>query len=341
MELASSSPVSSPARLSSPTFTSTTSSSATCVELTPLEFYKKVDYPESPHIMATELLSGSDCLLSPKMSPYPPGSPNCRFSPVEELPYLPDVKESLLYQPDSFQSQRSLSRAAYLREKPSKRHVPYPPRPSPLELRFANRVTGRVRQPDFTAEQLQEHEDAISSGLSQMSFGTLYKAFKAVLAGREAARHEVATSLWQVEASERMSTFNQALHQENKTRLFLKDEQLKKIRNIFSERDRTEIDDDTNYNQAVYNDECEILRAITAQAEIISNHLGSSARRELLASTGETTYLPRFVGTLKNKDSITRALGGGCTEAGVITDTDTDTDSGEDDASVGQPGQQD
>ncbi|KAG1898798.1 uncharacterized protein F5891DRAFT_981687 [Suillus fuscotomentosus] len=174
-----------------------------------------------------------------------------------------------------------------------------------------------------------------------MSFGTLYKVFKAVLAGREAACHEVATSLWQVEASERMSAFNQALHQENKTRLFLKDEQLKKIRNIFSERDRTEIEDDTNYNQAVYNDECEILRAITTQAEIISNHLGSSARRELLASTGETTYLPRFVGTLKNKDSITRALGGGCTEASVITDTDTDMDSGEDDASVRQPGQQD
>ncbi|KAG1867446.1 hypothetical protein C8R48DRAFT_771939 [Suillus tomentosus] len=172
--------------------------------------------------MATELLSGSDCLLSPKMSPYPPGSPNFCFSPVEELLYLPD-------------SPRSLSRAAYLREKPSKRHVPYPPRPSPLELRFANRMTGQVRQPDFTAEQLQEHEDAISSGLSQMSFGTLYKAFKAVLAGREAAHHEVATSLWQVEASERMSTFNQALHQENKNRLFLKDEQLKKIRNIFSE----------------------------------------------------------------------------------------------------------
>jgi hypothetical protein len=114
---------------------------------------------------------------------------------------------------------------------------------------------------------VQKHEDAISNGLSQMSFGTLYKAFKALLASCKAACHEVATLLWQVEASEHMSTFNQALHQENKMQLNLKDEQLKKIRNIFSEHDCTEIDDNTNYCQAVYNDECEMLCTITAKAE--------------------------------------------------------------------------
>ncbi|KAG1851601.1 hypothetical protein DFJ58DRAFT_728822 [Suillus subalutaceus] len=252
-------------------------------------------------------------------------------------PYLPDVKESILYKPDILQSPKSPSRAAYLHERSSKRHVPYPLRPSPLELQFANHMTGRVREPDFTPEQLQEHKDTISSGLSQMSFDTLYKAFKALLAGREAARHEVATSLWQVEYSERMTAFNQALHQENRDWLNMKDEQLKKLRNIFSERDRTEIDDDTDYIQAIYNNECEMLRAITAQAEIISRHLGSRAKRELLASTGEAPYLPWFVGGLHNKDSITLALRG-FTDAGTDTDTDSDTDSGEDDDN--RPGQQ-
>ncbi|KAG1848759.1 hypothetical protein DFJ58DRAFT_889845, partial [Suillus subalutaceus] len=325
-ELASSSPVSSPARPSSPTFTSTTSSSATHVEFTPLEFFKKADHPVSPH-MATELLSGSDCSLSPKLSPCPSGSPKVHFSPVEEIPYLPDVKESLLYQPGGSQSPKSPSRAAYLREKSSKRHVPYPHRPSALELRFANRVTGRVRQPDFTPEQLQErfssshmvyvqkHEDAITSGLSRMSFDTLYKAFKALLASHKAVRHEVATSLWE-------------------------DEQLKKIRNYFSEREPTEIDNNTDYNQAIYNDECEMLRAITAQAEIISRRLGSRAGRELLVSTGEAPYLPRFVDALHNRDSITRALRSGFADAGTDTNTDTDSDFGEDDDYNGRLGQQ-
>ncbi|KAG1858448.1 hypothetical protein DFJ58DRAFT_876727 [Suillus subalutaceus] len=339
MELASSSLVSSPARPSSPTFTSTTSSSATHVEFTPLEFFKKADHPVSPH-MATELLSGSDCSLSPKLSPCPSGSPKVHFSPVEEIPYLPDVKESLLYQPGGSQSPKSPSRAAYLREKSSKRHVPYPHRPSALELQFANRMTGRVCQPDFTPEQLQEHEDAITSGLSRMSFDTLYKVFKALFASHKAVRHEVATSLWEVEASERMTAFNQALHQENKTRLNLKDKQLKKIRNYFSEREPTEIDDNTDYNQAVYNNECEMLRAITAQAEIISRRLGSRTGRELLASTGEAPYLPRFVDALHNRDSITRALRSGFADAGTDTDTDTDSDFSEDDDYNRRPGQQ-
>ncbi|KAG1887538.1 uncharacterized protein F5891DRAFT_988107 [Suillus fuscotomentosus] len=291
--------------------------------------------------MATELLFGSDCSLSPKLSPYPSGSPIIHFSLVEEIPYLPDVKESLLYKPDILQSPKSPSRVAYLRERSTKRHIPYPSRPSPLELRFANRVTGRVREPDFTSEQLQEkfanshmiyvqkHEDAISSGLSRMSFDTLYKVFKAVLASHEAARHEVATSLWQVEYSERMTVFNQALHEENKNHLNLRDEQLKKIRNIFSEHERTEIDDDTNYIQAVYNDECEMLRTITTQAEIISKCLGSRAKRELLASTGEVPYLPCFVGASQNRDNITYVLRGGFTDAGTDTDTDSDIDFGE------------
>ncbi|KAG1852723.1 hypothetical protein F4604DRAFT_1933599 [Suillus subluteus] len=245
MELVSSSPASSPPQPSSPAFTSTTSSSATCVELTPLEIFKKVDYSELPHNMTTALLSGSDCSLSPKLSPSLSGSPDVRLSPVEEIPYLSDVKESLLYKPGLIQSPKSPSRTAHLRERSSKRHIPYPHRPSPLELRLAKRVTGQVRKPDFTPEQLQEHEDAISSGLSRMSFDTLYKAFRALLAGREAVHHEVATSLWQVKYSERMTAFNKALHQENKDRLNMKDEQLKKIRNLFSGRDRMEIDDDT------------------------------------------------------------------------------------------------
>jgi hypothetical protein len=157
-----------------------------------------------------------------------------------------------------------------------------------------------------------------------MSYATLYKVFKALLTGHEAIRHEVATSLWQVEYSEQMTVFNQALHQENKDWLNMKDEQLKKIRNLFSECDCTEIDDDTDYLQAVYNDECEMLCAITAQAEIVSTCLGPCAKRELLASTSKAPYLPCFIGTLPNKDSIMHVLHGGFTDVGTNTDTDSD-----------------
>jgi hypothetical protein len=187
---------------------------------------------------------------------------------------------------------------------------------------------------------VQKHEDAISSGLSRMSFDTLYKAFNAVLASHEAIHHEVATSLWEVEASECMTAFNQALHQENKNQLNLKDKQLKKIRNLFSEWDCTENDNNMDYHQAIYNEECEMLRAITAQAEIISKFLGSCTRRDLLVSTGEAPYLPCFVETLHNRDSITCALCSVFMDAGTDTDTDTDSNFGEDDDSSGRPDQQ-
>ncbi|KAG1721490.1 hypothetical protein EDD22DRAFT_854373 [Suillus occidentalis] len=280
--------------------------------------------------MATEVLSGSDCSLSPKLFPSPPGSPKDYLSPVDEIPYLPDLKESLLYKPDPLRSPKSPSRAAHLRERSSKRHIPYPLRPSPLQLRFANRDTGQAEL-DFTSEQLQEYEEMMSSDLSRISFGTLYKAFKAALAGREAARYEVATSLWQVEYSERITAFNQALHQENRDRLNMRDAQLKKIRNTFSEHDRTVNDGDTVYLQAAYDDECEMLRAITTQAESIASHLGPCAKRDLLASTGDAPYLPRFVGTLRGRDNITHALCGGFTDTGTDTDIDSDIDLGEDD----------
>ncbi|KAG1813773.1 hypothetical protein EV424DRAFT_1348931 [Suillus variegatus] len=160
-----------------------------------------------------------------------------------------------------------------------------------------------------------------------MNVDMLYKAFKAVLASCEVTHLQVAISLWQVECAEHMTALNQVLHQENRARLNMKDEQLKKIRNFFSECHRTETDDNTNYPQAIYDDECEMLRAITAQADLISKCLGPGARHELLASTGEGPYLPRFVGTLKNRDSIAHALGGGCTDASTDTDSDTDSDS--------------
>lgn len=178
MELASSrSPASSPPRPSSPAFTNTTSSSATRVELTPLEIFKKADYSELPTNMTTALLSGSDCSLSPKLSPSLPSSPKVYLSPVEEIPYFPDVQESLLYKPSLIQSSRSPSQATHLHERSSKRHIPYPLRPSPLEVHLANRVTGQVREPDFTLEQLQE-VFVFSFLYSRVSLHSLFKSMK-------------------------------------------------------------------------------------------------------------------------------------------------------------------
>lgn len=149
-----------------------------------------------------------------------------------------------------------------------------------------------------------------------MSLATLYELFKSQLAGREAARQRLVTTTWELEASERYTSFLNRLHRENKNRLMSSDEELQRIRNVFSDRS-PDINDDTNYLQAVYDDDCEILRAVAAQADVLKRHLGSRVKQDvLLGSMGESSHTPRFIG---------KAPGG------TDDSMDDDGDSGDDD----------
>ncbi|KAG0702297.1 hypothetical protein DFH29DRAFT_875215 [Suillus ampliporus] len=93
---------------------------------------------------------------------------------------------------------------------------------------------------------------------------------------------------------------------ENKDYLKFKDEELQAITNIFSLHNCPEVDDDTDYLQAVYDDECEILSAVSAQADVVSKHLGSRAKDDMLASMG--SIKPNFiVGSGSTQRKRTRA----------------------------------
>jgi hypothetical protein len=170
----------SPPRSSSPA--PTNSSSATRVEPIPFDFSKKTIHSnrESPGWMTTDICSGSDA-----------GSPRVPLSPVDEVPRPPQAKQSILYDVHKSPStKRSIlhrtllksphrgkpglkspsrqgksptklfaspsRRGQYLRERMSKKHIPYAFRPAPLELRFAARVSGQGSRPEFTAEEIRE-----------------------------------------------------------------------------------------------------------------------------------------------------------------------------------------
>jgi hypothetical protein len=160
----------------------------------------------------------------------------------------------------------------------------------------------------------QKREEAISKGFSHLSLATLYQLFKSKLAGREAARQRLVTTSWELEASERYTTFLDGLYRENKDRLLFSDEELKQIRNVFSDRSQEEIDEDMNYLQAVYDDECEILRAVAAQADILKRHLGSRVQEDTVGSMGKSSNPPKFV-----------------PKSSPSSDTDDDMDEDEDD----------
>jgi hypothetical protein len=98
--------------------------------------------------MAT-ILSQSEC--------DPTGSPHS-LSPIDDAALkAPDGKESLFLGPPSVTPLPGVSpRGKYLREWMLRKHQPYTLRPAPLELRFAARITGRVHQPEFTPEEIEE-----------------------------------------------------------------------------------------------------------------------------------------------------------------------------------------
>lgn len=126
----------------------------------------------------------------------------------------------------------------------------------------------------------------MESGLSHMSSSTLYKGYKAKLAAREAARQRLLLTAWEIEEAERFSTFLQAIHTENEGQFGLAEEELQCFRRVFSHRGQGEVDDDRGYLQAVYEDECEILRVIGVQAEQVAKILGKHVKQSFLRSDG-------------------------------------------------------
>ncbi|KAG1786552.1 uncharacterized protein HD556DRAFT_1313430 [Suillus plorans] len=135
---------------------------------------------------------------------------------------------------------------------------PYSVYSAPIEVRYAARVMGRDRDPYVSFETLLQHFGLLENGLAQLRSSTLYKGYKAKLAAHETARQRLVVTAWEIEESECFTAFLDALHDENKERLGFADRELQSFRSIFSDRGCKEVEDDKDYLQAIYEDECEI-----------------------------------------------------------------------------------
>ncbi|KAG1892913.1 uncharacterized protein F5891DRAFT_986357 [Suillus fuscotomentosus] len=122
----------------------------------------------------------------------------------------------------------------------SNKFIPYPPSPAPIE-----------------------HAGTLENGLTQMRPATLYKGYQAKLAARETACQRMLVTAWEIEETEHFLEFLDALHVDNEERLGFAQEDLNIFRKLFSERDRSDVNNDRDYLQAVYEDEMEILRVVS------------------------------------------------------------------------------
>jgi hypothetical protein len=89
-----------------------------------------------------------------------------------------------------------------------------------------------------------------------------------------------------------------------------------------------DIEDNKNYLQAIYDDECNILCAIAAQADVMGNILGLDTKNDLLSSRGELSHHPQFTNLVHHHNS--------CTFSNLDEDDGNDTiDLGDDEEAEG------
>ncbi|KAG1883752.1 hypothetical protein F4604DRAFT_1677482 [Suillus subluteus] len=220
-----------------------------------------------------------------------------------------------------------------------KKQSPYPVYPAPIELRYAAHFLGRESNPYVSFDAISKvqymssinvqrltfefkHAEYLENGLATLHPSTLYKGYKAKLAARETARQRLVVTAWEIEESECFTAFLDALHAENEDQLGLADKELQRFRSFFSEHDRLQVDDDRDYLQAIYEDECKILCVTSAQAEQISKILGSRVKDAFLQS-GAAESRPRNLKIPDDEDDR------------IILDSSEDLDSEEECPGVG------
>ncbi|KAG2047113.1 hypothetical protein BDR06DRAFT_976993 [Suillus hirtellus] len=135
---------------------------------------------------------------------------------------------------------------------------------------------------------------------------TLYKGYQAQLAACKTARQHMLVTAWEIEETECFIIFLNAIHANNEDQLKLTDDQLHAFRNLFSERDCVDANDDQDYLQVVYEDECKILKIVASQAEHVAKVLGSCVSKAFQHGVGVSrlsSLQPGFVGD----DSVDKA----------------------------------
>ncbi|KAG1738108.1 uncharacterized protein EDB91DRAFT_1082868 [Suillus paluster] len=160
-----------------------------------------------------------------------------------------------------------------------------------------------------------------------MNLLTLYKLSKARLAGHEAACQHLAVTTWKVQEAKDYLEFSKALNEDNKMRLRTSDEELRRVRVALTGHSHSEIEDDRNYLQAVYDNQCNILHAIAAQADIMGKVLGLNVKNDLLSSTGESSHHPQFTSSVYRNGSHTSSEDGDDSNDTMDSDDDEEAES--------------
>ncbi|KAG2367872.1 hypothetical protein BDR07DRAFT_1478712 [Suillus spraguei] len=117
---------------------------------------------------------------------------------------------------------------------------------------------------------------------------TLYKGYQAQLAAHETARQHMLATVWEIEEAEHFIVFLNAMHTNNEDWLKFMDDQLHSLRSLFSE---------------FYEDEHEILKAISSQAEHVVKVLGLRVSKVFQSGVGASRFPSSQPGVIDDEDN--------------------------------------
>ncbi|KAG2110107.1 hypothetical protein DEU56DRAFT_920234 [Suillus clintonianus] len=141
-------------------------------------------------------------------------------------------------------------------------NISIPPQSSSIGASLCSSDDEVQFQPEFSLEATQKFQEQLESGLSQMTTATLYKGYKAKLASREVARQRMVLATWEIDEAAQYEELLIAIYGENEQ--------------------RRKLEDDRKYLQAVFEDECEILRITSAQTDQVATLLNSRVKHAFL-----------------------------------------------------------
>ncbi|KAF9244645.1 hypothetical protein BU15DRAFT_71608 [Melanogaster broomeanus] len=191
-----------------------------------------------------------------------------------------------------------------------KRYLPYKKRaaPPPLELRFAARTMGRSSCTDMSMQDVDEDQEILFRGLSQLSDRLIIKAVEAKRASRDCILQRVALTRAEIESAERHIDLLTMIGTEDEEDLEVAESQLSFLRRVLDKRQLGETKDDAPYYHAVYADELVALTIAGAQVEqmeqvIEAGHHDSDDTS--LSSHSEVSHSDKepFVGLLSSDDN--------------------------------------
>ncbi|KAG2054952.1 hypothetical protein BDR06DRAFT_971300 [Suillus hirtellus] len=136
---------------------------------------------------------------------------------------------------------------------------------------------------------MEKLEEQLENGLLQMKTATLYKGYKAKLLTHEVTCQHLFLSTLEAEEADLTASYADAICAENKEHFGPAKEELQHYRSHFSQHGHLEADDDRNYPQAVYEDECQILCTVNIQTNQVVKILDKCITQSLTDCTG---YFP-------------------------------------------------